>query len=237
VTESEWLACTDPKAMMEFLRRKASERKLRLFTVAWCRGIWHLLQDERSRKAVEIAERYVDGFASEQEREAAEEAADQARRDAVRSRQAANYTIPEMFTNAASASRITVIPKDNMDTEAGLAVIAVRSLIALDQTSGLGSRATQKATCCLTLRELVGNPFRPVSLAPAQRTPTVTALATAAYEERHLPAGTLDSDRLAILADALEDAGCDDADILAHLRGPGPHVRGSWVVDLLLGKV
>ena len=64
----------------------------------------------------------------------------------------------------------------------------------------------------------------------------IGVLATAAYEERILPAGTLDSDRLAVLADALEDAGCDNEDILSHLRGPGPHVRGCWVVDLLLGK-
>ena len=86
------------------------------------------------------------------------------------------------------------------------------------------------------LRCIFVNPFRPVSLDPAWRTPTVTALATATYEERILPAGTLDPDRLAVLADALEEAGCDNADILAHLRGPGPHVRGCWVLDLLLEK-
>ena len=61
-------------------------------------------------------------------------------------------------------------------------------------------------------------------------------LAEDAYEERELPAGTLDVTRLAVLADALEDAGCDQADLLAHLRGPGSHVRGCWAVDLLLGK-
>ena len=61
-------------------------------------------------------------------------------------------------------------------------------------------------------------------------------MATAAYEVRTLPAGTLDPDRLAILADALEDAGCTNADVLDHCRGAGPHVRGCWVVDLLLGK-
>ena len=81
-----------------------------------------------------------------------------------------------------------------------------------------------------------GNPFRPVVLNPAWRTPIVTALATAAYEDRVLPAGTLDPDRLAILADALEDAGCTDADILDHCRSGGPHVRGCWVVDLVLSK-
>jgi hypothetical protein len=65
---------------------------------------------------------------------------------------------------------------------------------------------------------------------------TVVRLAQTAYEERHLPAGTLDSGRLAVLADALEEAGYTDADILGHLRGPGPHVRGCWAVDLCMGK-
>jgi hypothetical protein len=64
----------------------------------------------------------------------------------------------------------------------------------------------------------------------------VVALAQAAYDNRTLPAGTLDPVRFAVLADALEDAGCDNADILNHLRGPGPHVRGCWVLDLPLGK-
>ena len=85
-------------------------------------------------------------------------------------------------------------------------------------------------------RDIFGNPFRPVSIPPACRTPTVTALAAAAYEEHSLPSGELYKARLAVLADALEEAGCDDADILNHCRGEGPHVRGCWVVDLLLGQ-
>ena len=86
------------------------------------------------------------------------------------------------------------------------------------------------------LRCIFGNPFRLVTLAPAWLTPTVLALAQAAYDDRVLPAGTLEPARLAVLADALADAGCTDGDLLTHLRGPGPHVRGCWVVDLLLGK-
>ena len=61
------------------------------------------------------------------------------------------------------------------------------------------------------------------------RTETVFALATGIYTERAF-------DRMPILADALEDAGCDNADILEHCRGDGPHVRGCWVVDLILEK-
>jgi hypothetical protein len=70
----------------------------------------------------------------------------------------------------------------------------------------------------------------------AQNDYRIMRLAQAAYDNRILPAGTLDPARLAILADALEEAGCDNADILSHLRGPGPHVRGCWPVDLLLQK-
>jgi len=66
--------------------------------------------------------------------------------------------------------------------------------------------------------------------------PTVTELVTVAYEERSLPSGELDPARLAVLADALEDAGCDTADILNHLREPRLHYRGCWPLDLLLGK-
>ncbi|MBL8795191.1 MAG: hypothetical protein JNM56_14900 [Planctomycetia bacterium] len=80
------------------------------------------------------------------------------------------------------------------------------------------------------MRDLVGNPFRPVTVNPAWLTPTVISLAQAIYAERAF-------DRLPILADALEDAGCDHADILNHCRQPGEHVRGCWVIDLLTGRI
>ncbi len=79
------------------------------------------------------------------------------------------------------------------------------------------------------LRDIFGNPFRPVAFDPAWLTSTVSALATGIYTERAF-------DRLPILADALQDAGCDNEDILSHCRGPGPHVRGCWAVDLLTGR-
>jgi hypothetical protein len=86
------------------------------------------------------------------------------------------------------------------------------------------------------LRDIFGNPFSRISVNPAWLTPTVTTLAAATYEERALPSGELNPIRLGVLADALDDAGCQDAVILEHLRGPGPHVRGCWVVDLLTGR-
>ncbi len=86
-------------------------------------------------------------------------------------------------------------------------------------------------TCrqAIRLREVVGNPFRPVAFSHSWRTSTAVALASQMYEARDFSA-------MPILADALQDAGCDSADVLNHCRGPGPHVRGCWVVDLVLGK-
>jgi hypothetical protein len=92
---------------------------------------------------------------------------------------------------------------------------------------------------CSLLRDIAGNHFQQVAPDPAWLSwngNTVVTLAQAAYEERQLPTGVLDGARLAILADALEEAGCTDVAILNHCRGPGPHVRGCWVLDLLLGK-
>jgi hypothetical protein len=214
MTEAEWLACTEPKTMLEFLRGTASDRKLRLFAVACCRRMWNLLKDERSREAVAVAGRYADGLATEKEREEAADAADAANRLTYFAAPAAAAIRPDAVLAAEGASELS-------------------AAYAVDADAPSETELAAQATM---LRDIIGNPFRPVALDPAWRTPTVTALATAAYEERHLPTGTLDTQRLAILADALEDAGCDNGDILSHLRGPGPHVRGCWAVDLLLGK-
>ncbi|MBP3957721.1 hypothetical protein J8F10_20920 [Gemmata sp. G18] len=79
------------------------------------------------------------------------------------------------------------------------------------------------------VRDIFGNPFRSVAFTPEWRTSTAVAIASHMYEWR-------DFNAMPILADALQDAGCDSADVLDHCRGPGPHVRGCWVVDLVLGK-
>src|SRR5580765_7907882 len=75
MTGAEWLACDDPEKMLEFLRGKASDRRLRLFACACCRQIWHLLPEEETRNAVEVAERFADGLADAQELAAARSAA------------------------------------------------------------------------------------------------------------------------------------------------------------------
>jgi hypothetical protein len=89
---------------------------------------------------------------------------------------------------------------------------------------------------CHLLRDIVGNPARRVAIDPACLTDTVVSVAWAAYDERHLSDGSLDAACLAVLADALEENGCQDEAVLGHLRGPGPHVRGCWALDLILSK-
>jgi hypothetical protein len=93
---------------------------------------------------------------------------------------------------------------------------------------------------CEVLACIVGNPFRPPPLPPAAvlawNDSTVPCIAQVIYEERRLPVGTLDNARLAILADALLDAGCEDEHLITHCSSEGPHVRGCWAVDLILGK-
>jgi len=94
-------------------------------------------------------------------------------------------------------------------------------------TEHFGDDLRRLALACV--RDIFGNPFRPVTFSPAWRTEIAVALATQMYESRDFGA-------MPILADALQDAGCDNDDILNHCRGDGPHVRGCWVVDLVLGK-
>ncbi len=79
------------------------------------------------------------------------------------------------------------------------------------------------------IRDIFGNPFRPVTFDPRWRTSDVVGLAQAIYDDKAF-------ERMPILADALMDAGCEEEQIIAHCRGDGPHVRGCWVVDLVLEK-
>jgi hypothetical protein len=257
MTEQQWRRSANPKAMLDFVlaRRKewpgrlasargkgkrrelleaflgAEERRLRLFGVACCRRVWELLADARSRRAVEAAERFADGALSREQLRAAAKSAHSAVTEALGEwqRGARTWDVREdSGVETADAAWRTALPDE--DFASGLHMIHLRTAFPAQ-----AARRTSRRQQAALLRD-VFNPFRTVSFDPAWRTPDVVALAEAAYQERTLPSGTLEPARLAVLADALEDAGCADKEVLAHLRGPGPHVRGCWVVDLLLGK-
>jgi hypothetical protein len=192
MTETEWLACTDPERMLAFLQVTASLRKARLLFAACCDRLRHPPAVRKTRRNGVVGERY-----------------------------------PERAVGADAPSPIALA-----DDDARFYLL----LAAAEALHSLGAGNSEQAAQVAILRCIFGNPFRPVTLDRAWQSPQVVALAQAAYDDRELPAGTLDVARLAVLADALEEAGCDRPDLLGHLRGPGPHVRGCWAVDLVLGK-
>jgi hypothetical protein len=209
--------------MLTFLKGKRLARKLRLYACACCRRVWRLLGDERSRGAIEVSERFADRSASAREL-----------RDAWNSARAVDYAVGAGGEGAAVWAVRYYVTKTNA-WQIALFTGADSRRAAISSVAGEPN--AEEAAQAGLLRDIIGSLFfAPVAPDATWLTPTVTRLARAAYEERRLPEGTLDLARLAVLADALEDAGCADPDLLAHLRGPGPHVRGCWAVDLLLGK-
>lgn len=248
MTEAEWLTGTDIGSMLEFLLDRASDRKLHLFACACCRRVWQFIPGPCGRRLVEVQERVADGMAGGEELEAA---AKEARRfvetEVARNTEvscsaayAAAYVVGR-YPGERAAWAATAAAHCGQNTFHWVATEAAVSQGATnpDISVGEAAEAAEAAVQAMLLRDIVGNAFRSPTLDPDWLTwneGAVAGLAQAAYDERLIPEGHLDPARLAVLADALEDAGCPDADILGHLRSPGSHVRGCWVVDLLLGK-
>ena len=250
MTEAEWLACEDPHPMLDYLRGppttddfsgphaplekylepQTSDRKLRLFAVACCRLTWDAMArvgrcNEELWPAVEVAERYADGLATAEELRVVHDAA--AHVEWVFADDAGTPRVE------AGAVRVTasVDPIDPRHlSEAALTSweynAVHRGIWAREQDE---RRPLERFYHCNLVRDIFGNPFRPITLDPEWLTSTVVSLARSMYESR-------DFSPMPILADALQDAGCENPDILGHCQGPGPHVRGCFVIDLLLGK-
>ena len=206
MTEGEWLAATDVEPLLRWAVPRGTRRQLRLYLCGGCRAIWHLLHDPASRQAVEVAERRTDGVAGLDEVDPAWKRAERPIFEAERRAGPVHRYVPAMF--------------------------AQDTLHDFDHFPGpLGPDFSRAAAVDWPGRWLVdcvyGNPFRPPTIAPGWRTPTILAIAEGVYADRAF-------DRLPVLAGALDDAGCDAPDLLAHLRGPGPHARGCWALDRLL---
>lgn len=234
MTDAEWTHCADVGAMLECLHNngKLSDRVIRLFAAACCRQAWHLFPDGGCSRAVVVAEWDVDGLTN---REAVAVAArgvgppgGRGPVDILAAGGAAWAALSGGRELPRTGGRTTPIDLD--------AITRAINLLVFASPKPEQERRSQAGL----LRDIVGPvPFRAIQVDPswlAWNGGTIPRLALAAYEDRCLPTGNLDSTRLAILADALEDAGLDDPAILAHLREPGPHVRGCFAVDAILGR-
>lgn len=231
MTEKEWLACRTSRTMLDFLRDRLSERKLRLIGCGCCRDRWGQFKLAECRAAVEVAERLADGAASEAEVEEGFRLANTARNLSTGTVTGIprRYKTREGRCTSWAVYELLVLIDPEFDGYVG----AVFDLIfsALSYLTALPPHpATHRLYQARVTRDVVGNPFRPVPFNSAWRTTDVVMLAAGIYDHRAF-------DRMPILADALQDAGCDNDDILSHCRDTSlTHVRGCWVVDLVLGK-
>jgi len=250
MTETEWQECIYPEEMLRYLGERASPRKRRLFACACVRRIWPLLNDDRLRQAVKVAERFADGRVSPKILE-------KARRLASRLREQREAAVPRARTWMALAARSAaeaveaLLPEDEPILlrprdirEPSDVVSATRTA----RTAGRAAEAQREDDAAATfepirrlhaldavelVREIFGNPFRPVSLDANWlhwKDGIVPKMARVIYRKRCFR-------NLPILGDKLEEAGCSDEVILTHCRTPVEHVRGCWLVDAVLGMV
>jgi hypothetical protein len=248
MTEEEWDRCEDWRPMLAALGDGIGERKGLLYLCAGMRHIWHLLYDEASRVAVDVAERMADGRATDEEIGRAGWASEAPtfgydfEADFIRDHAPdGNYSpgvrkLIEMgvFSEADINSRERLGDERVVERLINAAGIAHLCFGRIRHQGLLGSYMLDHLSAepewpgGWLVREIFGNPFRPPRFDPAWRTPDVMGLARTIYDEKAF-------DRLPILSDALLDAGCNEDRILAHCREAGPHARGCWVVDRVLG--
>jgi hypothetical protein len=223
MTEDYWQTCTSPDPMLVSLHDKGSDRKFRLFCCYCCRRIQHLL-DHVGKKLVESFERRVAGLATD-----------------VRKGKWA-LVRPDRWARPASVANyeyyLRSLDPHSREYNAGWGVLQMIQGAAWPAALRM-EEYTRKALPpaewdqdayyqAFLIREIFGNPFRPRVIEPSWISPDVRQLAEFIYTEG-------DFKGLLLLSDALEEAGCDDADMLAHLRNEGPHFRGCWALDKVLG--
>ena len=231
--ERAWRAGRQLHELYEVAAPRLSERKLRLFAVACCRRIPMSAYGTRGARALEVADRCAEGLASEDERALAEQEAFEAHAE-VRDRQVVPPAGEPAWTRAAEmASRalslvVAVGPFHALDA----AEFARRATVPPRVGHPYVYEAREEEWQCVLLREIAGPlPFRQVAVKEEWRAANDGAALRLA-EEAHAGAWEL----VPIVADALEEAGCADQELLDHLRLPGDHVPGCWALDLALGR-
>jgi hypothetical protein len=250
LTEAQWHTSNEAPRMLRYLQQHqrsakvpGGRRRLRLFSCGCCRLVWHLIADERCRRTVEVAENAADGKASRVDLADAEQEAADAGRAAQKLRAQASpgppYSGPfvrafvaEMLASAARSAATSLLLGRFIEISTSSIRVAVQWATQAEGGGETAARAVEARQAQL-VRDVFGNPFRQrPTVDPAWLTwgrGAVARLAQTIYDERRFG-------DLPVLADALEEAGCADADILAHCRSADAHARGCWAVDLLLGK-
>jgi hypothetical protein len=202
MTHDEWSACGDPVAMLDAVEGAASDRKLRLFAIEATRFFYAVVGDDPAFRRIPDAEAaFVEGMLS----------AEGVRAVHVGALGGGDRSVVPFLINPFGHARS----------------LAFMNPLIFDQMKT--PTPDIRAAYAGLLRDVFGDPFRPVGFDARWRSKDAVGLALAAYDNR-------DFSMLPILADALGDSGCSDAHILGHCRGSGPHTRGCWVVDAVLGR-
>ena len=220
VTEAEWLASTDAQKMLDELRWKVSDRKARLVACAFCRMVVTVF-DDTQRRALEAVESFADGHLGSDDLWTAINGFVDRHGEFFDAIGMGERRPSKEIVIACLLSSACIHPDQQTEPWDGAfdASLAVRYV----------APPSRQGHFSVLIRDIFGNPFCPVTFDPSWRTTTAVAVAQQMYASRDFSA-------MPILADALQDAGCVSSEILDHCRGPGPHVRGCWVVDLVLGK-
>lgn len=230
-TEEEWLTSTDDREMVYFLANRCSARKFRLIGCAACRLLWPLMDDPRCHAAVELSELFADHQVERAQVIAARKAF--TARDRIAGRERARAEALRRGLEGPDAEAAVNAWACAWDAAQWAALMnsweVARRCMAATTAAKLRPGGRPDVGPCDLARDVVGNPFRPVVADPAWLTPAVVSLAASIYSNRSL-------DALPVLADALEEAGCDSEPILAHCREGGTHVRGCWALDLALSQ-
>jgi hypothetical protein len=224
----------DPRALLRELQGKVSARKLRLFSLACVRRFECFLAHprlEKTRAAITVLERHIEGRASQTELQAAQAAALQEIERNVMEQALENWTGSDMGhvllandAETAAARHIDLTQDFAFDVVVDRLPESLTGDEAWEMVTG-----PVRAQLCRWLQDVAGEPSHPVRLHPEWRTPDAVAVASEMYARRDFVA-------LPVLAELLRGAGCEDPSLIRHCREPGEHIRGCWVVDLVLGK-
>ncbi len=239
MTEIDWqTTTTGAYDMQRYIRAKASSRKLQLLLCAACRLVLDHLPADRIRPILAGVELYAEGLATLDEFRDVQSAAQLLSQDAI-------GESDQQTPRAAALRALRAVVSNPLDDALHRIIVWVESAAAREAGGGLAraARGRRHAELCHLFREVFGNPFVSRRVVPSWMQPADRSspgwLIRVSETAKGLAAGIQRDqafDRFPLLADALEEEGCTDDELLLHLRIPAPHVRGCWALDLVLGK-